>query len=72
MTVRREVRSTPMDWAYRAKQTRAAIQHLSWCPPWVRQADAEDADAAGAYVADEGKVEDTGIGRAHTTPAEDR
>ena len=29
MTVGREVRSTPMDWAYRAKQTRATIQHLS-------------------------------------------
>jgi hypothetical protein len=36
MTVGRDVRSTPMQWAWEAKKQDAIVKFLSWRPPWVR------------------------------------
>ena len=36
MVVGRDVRSTPMQWAYEGKKLDCAVKHLSWRPPWVR------------------------------------
>ena len=42
-TVGRDVRSTPMHWNSEGKKLTAAVQCLSWRPPWVRaQAGADD------------------------------
>jgi hypothetical protein len=37
MKVGRDVRSTPMYWAYEGKKTDCLMKHLSWRPPWVRE-----------------------------------
>ena len=39
MTVGKDVRSTPMQWAYEGKRLDWAVKHLSWRPPWVRGED---------------------------------
>jgi hypothetical protein len=36
MVVGKDVRSTPMQWAYEGKKLDCAVKHLSWLPPWVR------------------------------------
>ena len=41
--VGRDVRSTPMHWSFEGKKPTAAVQFLSWRPPWVKaQGGAED------------------------------
>ena len=41
--VGRDVRSTPMHWAFEGEKLTAAVQFLSWRPPWVKaQGGAED------------------------------
>ena len=37
MRVGRDVRSTPMYWAYEGKKIDCLMKHLSWRPPWVRE-----------------------------------
>jgi hypothetical protein len=44
MTVGRDVRSTPMQWACEGKKLDATVKHLSWLPPWVEPA--EDGEPA--------------------------
>jgi len=42
-TLGREVRSTPMQWAYESKKLDATVKYLSWMPPWVeRKSDDRD------------------------------
>ena len=45
MTVGKDVRSTPMSWAYEGKKLNCAVKHLAWRPPWLRAA-ADDGDRA--------------------------
>ena len=64
MAVGRDVRSTPMDWAWKAKTTRASVHHMSWRPPWVEPPAGESADAASVFVEEQYRVEDrVGLGR---------
>ena len=42
MTVGRDVRSTPMHWAYEGKKLDAGVRYLSWLPPWVSSAGDDD------------------------------
>ena len=68
MTVGRDVRSTPMDWAWHGKTTRAAVQHMSWRPPWVEPAAGEAVDLATEFVEPENWVVDSvGPGRTPMT-----
>ncbi len=34
-TIGRQVRSTPMQWAYEGRKLDATVRQLSWVPPWV-------------------------------------
>ena len=43
MVVGKDVRSTPMHWAYQGKQLDCIVRHLSWRPPWVREPNSGDA-----------------------------
>ena len=49
MVVGRDVRTTPMHWAYQGKQLDCIVRHLSWRPPWVRLAD-EDEDGNDIFA----------------------
>jgi hypothetical protein len=65
MSVGRDVRSTPMHWAYEQKKTSCAISHMSWRPPWVRArgASGED-DPRFRFIGRNERVVDTvGLGR---------
>ena len=42
-TLGREVRSTPMQWAYESKKLDATVKYLSWLPPWVKR-ESDDRD----------------------------
>lgn len=50
MSIGKDVRSTPMAWAYEGKKLDAAVKHVSWRPPWMRPSDdqhtAQDLDEA--------------------------
>ena len=46
MNVGRDVRSTPMQWAYEGKKLDATVKHMSWRPPWVEPGD-EGSDEEG-------------------------
>ncbi len=35
MSVGKDIRSTPMAWAYEGKKLDAGVKFLSWRPPWV-------------------------------------
>ena len=41
MCVGRDVRSTPMHWAYESKKLDCAVKHLSWRPPWLVAAEGD-------------------------------
>ena len=65
MSVWRDVRYTPMHWAYEQKKTSCAISHMSWRPPWVRArgAHGED-DPRFRFIGGNERVVDTvGLGR---------
>ncbi len=62
----RDVRSTPMQWAYEGKKLTAAVQFLSWRPPWVRAHRGAD-DVASAFLPEGHRVNDSfGLGRIPT------
>jgi len=65
MSVGRDVRSTPMHWAYEAKKTTCAVNHLSWRPPWVRsRSEAEEDDDRIRFLGNNERVVDgVGLGR---------
>ena len=64
--VGRDVRSTSMHWAFEGKKLTAAVQFLSWRPPWVRAPGGADDDAE-PFLADEHRVPDQhGLGRIPT------
>jgi len=65
MSVGRDVRSTPMQWAYEGKKTTCAVHHMSWRPPWVRPRDAPDQeDPRLRFIGLNEVVEDSvGLGR---------
>ena len=44
MTVGRDVRSTPMYFAYEGKKLTASVQYLAWRPPWVASAGGESGE----------------------------
>ena len=46
MNVGRDVRSTPMQWAYEGKKLDTTAKHLSFRPPWVEPGE-EDSDNEG-------------------------
>ena len=65
-TVGRDVRSTPMHWAYEGKKLTASVQYLSWRPPWVRAPPGAD-DVAQVFISDDHRVDDVlGLGRIPT------
>ena len=41
MSIGRDVRSTPMAWAYEGKKLDAAVKHLAWRPPWMEAPEGE-------------------------------
>ena len=47
MNVGRDVRSTPMQWAYEGKKLDATVKHMSWRPPWVEAGDEGSDDEEG-------------------------
>ena len=53
----RDVRSTPMHWAFEGKKLTAAVQFLSWRPPWVKKRDGADDDVE-PFIAEEQRVDD--------------
>jgi len=50
MNVGRDVRSTPMQWAYEGKKLDATVKHLSFRPPWVEQGEEESDDEGRRYL----------------------
>ncbi len=66
-TMGRDLRSTPMQWAFEGKKLTAAVQFLSWRPPWVMAPRGADDDVQ-PFLAGEHRVEDAfGLGRIPTT-----
>ena len=65
MSVGRDVRSTPMHWAFEAKKTTCAVKHLSWRPPWVRsREEAQEDDRCVRFLGSNERVVDgVGLGR---------
>ena len=65
MTVGKDVRSTPMQWAYEKKVMDACVKHLSWAPPWVESAGGGGDDAPGVqFLGANHRVADRiGLGR---------
>ena len=61
----RDVRSTPMQWAFEGKKLDAAVKHLSWRPPWVRPVQGqEERDVDEAFMEERYRVDDDlGLGR---------
>ena len=61
----RDVRSTPMQWAYEKKKFDAAVKCLSWRPVWVRpRAGQEERSFEVGFIDDGYRVEDDlGLGR---------
>lgn len=51
MIVGRDVRSTPMQWAYEGKKLDATLKHMAWRPPWVEVADDGSDDEGRRYLA---------------------
>ena len=65
MTVGRDVRSTPMQWAYEGKKLDCVAKHMSFRPVWVRpeSGNIED-DPRSKYLMGNSHVEDQlGLGR---------
>ncbi len=59
----RDVRSTPMQWSVEGRKLSAAVQFLSWRPPWVKPSTGAD-DVAEPFIEDSQRVEDhLGLGR---------
>ena len=50
MTVGRDVRSTPMSWAYEGKKLNCAVKHLAWRPPWLYAEGGDDDKAHDALL----------------------
>ena len=44
MSVGRDVRSTPMKWAYEGKKLDTCVKYMSWRPPWARGESDGDVD----------------------------
>ena len=63
MTVGRDVRSTPMQWANEGKKLDTIVKYMSWCPPWVR---GEDAGAIEYDLLGENLVVYDMVGRGRT------
>ena len=62
-TLGRDVRSTPMQWSYEGKKLPAAVQFLSWKPPWVLPSTGAD-DVPERFIAEAQRVPDhLGLGR---------
>ena len=62
-TMGRDVRSTPMQWSYERKKLSAAVQFLSWKPPWVLPSTGAD-DVPERFIAEAQRVPDhLGLGR---------
>ena len=61
----RDVRSTPMQWAYEKKKLDAAVKCLSWRPPWVRPlAGQEQGSLESGFIEEAFRVDDDlGLGR---------
>ena len=65
-TCGRDVRSTSMHWGHEGKKLTAAVQFLSWLPPWVKPR--TGFDDVETFIDDEHRVEDRhGLGRIPTT-----
>ena len=63
MSVGKEVRSTPMHWSFEGRKLTAAVQYLSWRPPWVQSHDpAEEMDPGARFVPEAQRVPDR-VGR---------
>ena len=66
-TVGRDVRSTPMQWAYEGKKLDAAVKHLSWVPPWVNFKGPEGDESGGRrYLDTKDAPKDDGGSDQHT------
>ena len=65
MTVGRDVRATPMHFAYKHKELDCAVKHLSWRPPWVKRGEGlVGEDACHTFLASNAEVDDSvGLGR---------
>ena len=63
MTVGRNVRSTPMQWAYEGKKLDTIVKYMSWRAPWVR---GEDAGAVDYDLVGENRVVYDLVGRGRT------
>jgi len=64
--VGRQVRSTPMQWAFEGKKLDATVKHLSTIPPWVQTTGERDEPPGRRYLGEHtwGDVEDrVGQGR---------